>query len=125
MVWTMSQLKRLKELKADNTALDREFQDAGERNKQFLKLEKELIKDQRSKIREFQNTRELPALCALEETLSKALTEQGFSRVTIIPSTTSARLDLASSASSACLSSAFHGFRPSFNFNVTSSALSI
>jgi phenylalanyl-tRNA synthetase alpha chain len=78
----MSQLKRLKELKADDTALDREFQDAGERNKQFLKLEKELIKDQRSEIREFQNTRELPALCALEETLSKALTEQGFSRVT-------------------------------------------
>ncbi len=81
MIWTISQLKRLKELKAGSTALDRDFQNAGERNNAFLLMEKELIKAQRTIIQQFQSSKDLPALCALEDTLSKALTEQGFSRV--------------------------------------------
>jgi len=81
MVWTMSQLKRLKELKAGSTVLNRDFQNADERNKTFLILEKELIRGQRTLIRQFQDTKDLPALCAMEDTLSKALIEHGFSRV--------------------------------------------
>jgi len=48
MVWTASQLKRLKELKADNTDINKNIQDAGGRNETFLVLDKELIRTLRS-----------------------------------------------------------------------------
>ncbi len=81
MVWTESQLKRLKELKAGSNAINRDFQDTGERNKAFLILEKELVRVQRTLIQQFQGTNDLPVLCALEDTLSKTLIEHDFSRV--------------------------------------------
>ena len=81
MIWTMSQLKRLKDLQADTSILDQNFQDPGERNKAFLIFEKELVKTQRIPMQQFQHSGELPALCSLENTLSNTLIENGFSRV--------------------------------------------
>jgi pyrrolysyl-tRNA synthetase-like protein len=82
MVWTESQLQRLKELKAGNDVFNKEFKNAGDRNRTFLEIEKQLVKVQRALLQNFQKGAEPPALCALEETLSTALMKQGFSRIT-------------------------------------------
>ena len=81
MVWTDSQLIRLMELEADSTDIQKVFRNAQERNKTFLLLEKELVRNQRTLIRQFRDEKGLPALCALEDKLSKVLIENGFSRV--------------------------------------------
>ncbi len=81
MVWTESQLQRLKELKAGHDDLTKNFTNADERNKAFLQIEKNLVKTQRVFLQRFQNSRETPALCALEKTLSETLLDHGFSRV--------------------------------------------
>ncbi len=80
--WTEVQLRRLKELDADDAALGKAFDDARERDRAFQRLETELVKGLRKRLTAFREGRRRPGLCRLESRLVEALVDKGFVQVT-------------------------------------------
>jgi phenylalanyl-tRNA synthetase alpha chain len=80
--WTQTQLNRLKELQADEEDLDRGFKTEQEREKDFQKLEKTLVRSAHHKLEQFRTAHRRPRLCRLESRLTKVLIDNGFVQVT-------------------------------------------
>jgi len=80
--WTQTQLNRLKELQADEEDLDRGFETEQEREKDFQKMEKNLVRSARQKLEELRTGHRRPRLCRLESRLTKVLIDNGFVQVT-------------------------------------------
>ena len=80
--WTEIQLKRLKELNADAEAMSALFDSSEQRNRSYQKLEKKLVKLEKSRLNEFLVGQLQPRLYKLECCLTDVLNRQGFSRVT-------------------------------------------
>jgi len=78
---TATQSQRLRELGADPLVLDGLFTNAAERDATFKRLENELVRGGRERLRELREGRRAPQLVELERTLSDALTDAGFVRV--------------------------------------------
>ncbi len=54
--WTEIQLKRLKELDAEDEELERAFDDSRDRDRAFQRLESELVKGLRGRLKTFRET---------------------------------------------------------------------
>jgi phenylalanyl-tRNA synthetase alpha chain len=78
---TATQSQRLRELGADPLVLDELFADAAARDAAFKRLEKDLVRDGRERLRALRKGRRAPQLVELERNLSDALTAVGFVRV--------------------------------------------
>ncbi len=78
---TATQSQRLRELGADPLVLDELFEDSASRDAAFKRLENELVRDGRERLRELRKGRRAPQLVELERALSDALTDVGFVRV--------------------------------------------
>ena len=80
--WTQTQTQRLKELNAEDSALNKTFADKPARETAYQALEKALVISQRNQLAEFQATHRRPELCRLEFKLADMLTQAGFVQVT-------------------------------------------
>jgi pyrrolysyl-tRNA synthetase-like protein len=78
---TATQSQRLRELGADPLVLDEAFSDAASRDAAFKRLEVELVRGGRERLRELRRGKRAPQLVELERELSDALTDVGFVRV--------------------------------------------
>jgi len=78
---TATQSQRLRELGADPLVLDEAFADAASRDAAFKRVENELARGGRERLRELRQGRRAPQLVELERDLSDALTAAGFVRV--------------------------------------------
>ena len=79
--WTDIQLKRLTELNADIQEMSSLFDNNGERNHSFQKLEKKLVKLQQIRLNIFLASQLQTKLYKLECRLTEALNQEGFSRI--------------------------------------------
>jgi pyrrolysyl-tRNA synthetase-like protein len=79
--WTAIQHARLIELAADECELDRQFDGAGERDKAFQQLERQLVKMQRQKLQQLRDGYRRPGLCRLESRLTEVLVQNNFVQV--------------------------------------------
>ena len=82
ITWTKTQLRRLNELDASRTELQKTFENDSLREKAYQRLEKKLVTQQRQRLKEFRETIMRPALCRLESKLVELLVGQGFAQVT-------------------------------------------
>jgi len=82
IVWTETQIARLKELGAEEKDQGREFERAGERDQSFQSLERKLVQSGRDKLDEFRTGHRRPRLCRLESRLTKVLIANDFVQVT-------------------------------------------
>ena len=78
IVWTETQLKRLKELGADEKDLIRGFKWEADRDRAFQSLEHRLVQSERRKLDELRAGHRRPRLCRLESRLTKVLIDNGF-----------------------------------------------
>ncbi len=81
ITWTEVQGKRLKELNACEPELRAQFDSTPARDRAYQDLEKELVKQQRQRLREFQEVHLRPKLCRLESRLVEAAVRGGFAQV--------------------------------------------
>ncbi len=81
VTWTTSQKQRLSELNADTALLDQAFDNAGERDRFFLKSERQLVTQHKERLQELKNSSRRPLLCRLESRLIDCLTAAGFVQV--------------------------------------------
>jgi phenylalanyl-tRNA synthetase alpha chain len=79
--WTDTQAQRLKELDADPSEWDSQFESATAREQAFQKLEKQLVSAHRQRLDEFRQIHQRPALCRLESRLVDVMVKQGFAQV--------------------------------------------
>ena len=82
IVWTETQLARLRELEASMEDLGREFETETDRDQTFQALEKNLVRSARQKLAELRTGHRRPRLCRLESRLTKDLIDNGFVQVT-------------------------------------------
>ncbi len=80
--WTATQQRRFKELGINLQDLPGNFSNASERNKLFQKIEKETVKEEKKRLTAFLDKGTRVSLEKLTENITKALCDQGFSRVT-------------------------------------------
>jgi pyrrolysyl-tRNA synthetase-like protein len=78
---TATQSQRLRELGADPLVLDEAFADTVSRDAAFKRVETELVREGRERLRGLRQGRRAPQLVELERELSDALTGAGFVRV--------------------------------------------
>lgn len=78
---TATQSQRLRELGADPLVLDELFADHAARDAVFKRMENELVRSGRERLRELRKGRRAPQIVELERTLSDALSGVGFVRV--------------------------------------------
>jgi pyrrolysyl-tRNA synthetase-like protein len=81
IAWTAIQHARLIELAADERELDRQFENAAERDKSFQKLERRLVIVQRQKLQRLRDVYRRPGLCRLESCLTEVLVQNDFVQV--------------------------------------------
>jgi pyrrolysyl-tRNA synthetase-like protein len=79
--WTDIQRKRLAELDADDATLARTFDDTGQRNRAFQRLEKERVAAHRRHLDALRSGARRPRLCRLETVLVETLVSHGFVQV--------------------------------------------
>ena len=79
--WTETQARRLKELDANPSQWDRQFDSSAAREQAFQKLEKQLVTAQRRRLREFRDSHLRPGLCRLESKLVDVMIQHGFAQV--------------------------------------------
>ena len=79
--WTSSQKQRLRELNAAESVLSRQYSGSEERNREFFKLEQNLVRQSHQNLQFFRSTSRRPRLCELEDTLVKTLVEHDFVQV--------------------------------------------
>jgi phenylalanyl-tRNA synthetase alpha chain len=82
ITWTETQLRRLNELDASGSELDKTFENESSREQAYQQLEKKRVTQQRHRLKEFRETHMRPALCRLESKLVDVLVNQGFAQVT-------------------------------------------
>ena len=82
ITWTETQLRRLNELDASGSELDKTFENESSREQAYQQLEKKRVTRQRHRLKEFRETHMRPALCRLESKLVDVLVNQGFAQVT-------------------------------------------
>lgn len=82
ITWTSTQMRRLTELDAPDSSLDRHFENNAIREKAFQELEKKLVGEQRQRLKKFRDIHLRPALCRLESRLIDTLVQKGFVQVT-------------------------------------------
>jgi pyrrolysyl-tRNA synthetase-like protein len=78
---TATQSQRLRELGADPLVLDEAFADTASRDAAFKRVETELVREGRERLRGLRQGQRAPQLVELERELSDALTGAGFVRV--------------------------------------------
>ena len=81
VTWTDTQARRLNELDADPSELERQFDSAPVRDQTFQKLEKQLVTAHRRRLDEYRRNHLRPALCRLESKLVDVMVNQGFAQV--------------------------------------------
>lgn len=80
--YSTAQKQRLTELNADKTVVNREFEDSRLRDESFRETEKQLVKENKAKLREFLENEHVPLTLRVEDQLSSWLTqEESFARV--------------------------------------------
>lgn len=82
LTWTITQEKRLKELRINLEDIPNSFGSASARNKLFQQLEKKQVTKQKEQLTAFLTQGRRVALEDLTEKLTEALCRQGFTRVT-------------------------------------------
>jgi len=82
IVWTNTQIARLKELGAEEKDQGRGFETEKDRDNAFQILEKNLVRSERRKLDELRAGHRRPRLCRLESRLTKVLIGNGFVQVT-------------------------------------------
>ena len=82
IVWTETQIVRLKELGADENDQFAGFETEKDRDNAFQILEKNLVRSERQKLDELRAGHRRPRLCRLESRLTKVLIDNGFVQVT-------------------------------------------
>ena len=82
IVWTKTQLARLKELGAEEKDQGSRFETEKDRDNAFQILEKNLVRSQRQKLDELRAGHRRPRLCRLVSRLTKVLIDNGFVQVT-------------------------------------------
>ncbi|MEE4113071.1 MAG: pyrrolysine--tRNA(Pyl) ligase large subunit [Desulfobacteraceae bacterium] len=80
--WTEIQRKRLAELDADDETLARAFDDAGQRDRAFQRVEKDRVAAHRRHLDDLRSGSRRPRLCRLETVLVETLVDHGFVQVT-------------------------------------------
>lgn len=81
LAWTPEQENRLRELGASGEDLKPAFENPGQRNQAFQKLEKKLAQQAAQVLRDYGAKAGRPALALLENRLAEALTAEGFMQV--------------------------------------------
>jgi pyrrolysyl-tRNA synthetase-like protein len=81
VTFSLTQGRRLRELDVPEADLEREFEDASERDRVFQEIEKEHVEENRKQILRLRDGRRRPAICELETRLIEALTSIGFVQV--------------------------------------------
>ncbi|MEE9501285.1 MAG: pyrrolysine--tRNA(Pyl) ligase large subunit [Candidatus Aminicenantaceae bacterium] len=79
--WTTSQMQRLRELNAAEQVLGQKFSNSEERNKDFLRLERDLVRQSQQNLQALRTKRRRPRLCELEDALTQTLVKQEFVQV--------------------------------------------
>jgi pyrrolysyl-tRNA synthetase-like protein len=79
--WTTSQKQRLRELNATELALNKQFSNSEERNREFFKFERDLVRQGHNNLQVFRTQSRRPRLCKLEDTLVKTLVKHDFVQV--------------------------------------------
>jgi len=79
--WSVTQLRRLKELAADPEQMKIAFESAPERDAAFQELSDALVKRERRRLQDFGQLSQRPRICRLETRLAKMLTGEGFAQV--------------------------------------------
>jgi pyrrolysyl-tRNA synthetase-like protein len=74
-------MQRLRELNAAEVVLNKQFSNSEERNKEFFKFEKDLVRQSHQNLQVIRNQSRRPRLSELEDTLIKTLVKQGFVQV--------------------------------------------
>jgi len=82
ILWTTTQIKRLKELGAGEEDLARAFENPADRERAFQALEHELARSGRRKLAELLAGPRRSRLCRLESRLAEVLIKRGFVQVT-------------------------------------------
>jgi len=81
ITWSEIQFRRLKELNAGETHLKKSFADVTQRDRAYQKLENELVKRERQRLKEFREVYLRPGLCRLESRLIETLVKRDFVQV--------------------------------------------
>jgi pyrrolysyl-tRNA synthetase-like protein len=81
ITWSEIQSRRLSELNADEHQQNTLFNSVSECNKAYQKLEKELVKKERQRLKDFREIHLRPRLCKLESRLVEVLVRHGFAQV--------------------------------------------
>lgn len=82
VTWTETQLRRLQELDASASDLNRNFEDAAARERAFQEIEKKQVAECRQRLNSLRENHLRPGLCRLETTLTDTLIQYGFVQVT-------------------------------------------
>lgn len=82
LTWTVTQVRRLKELGLDLQTINTDFSTKQERNRVFQQIEKKQVKAGRTKLSEFLTHKKKSAYQLLMEKLGTVLYQEGFTRVT-------------------------------------------
>ena len=82
IVWTETQLNRLKELEAEEKDLRRGFERDTDREREFQTLENKLVRSARQKLDELRAGHRRPRVCRLSSRLTKVLIDHDFVQVT-------------------------------------------
>ncbi len=79
--WTTSQMQRLRELNAAELVLGQKYSSSEERNKDFLRLERDLVRQSQQNLQVMRTKSRRPRLCELEDALTQTLVKQEFVQV--------------------------------------------
>lgn len=74
-------MQRLRELNAAEHVLGQKFPNSEERNKDFLRLERDLVRQSQQNLQALRTKRRCPRLCELEDALTQTLVKQEFVQV--------------------------------------------
>lgn len=80
--YTKSQKNRLAELGVSEEEINICFESPDERQKRFIQIEREAVKQNKGKLKHLLNDTHKVSLCKLQEDLAAALCEKGFTQVT-------------------------------------------
>ena len=70
VAYSTAQKQRLTELNADRTVIGREFENSRERDAVFRETEKQFIKENKAKLRQFLENEHVPLTLRIEEQVS-------------------------------------------------------
>ena len=74
--WSIAQKQRLVELNADKSITEREFESLKERDAAFKQLERDLVKENKEKLKNLMEREHIPLTLRVERELEKWLTEK-------------------------------------------------